>query len=306
MRNQAFRLSIAPAVPIVLVWLLVSTRAVGQAGAQTPPARQGGRPQTVAGCPAASQAFYPCAKAKAQAFIPPRLPDGKPDMNGAWTAPTASGSQNIEDYAGDIFLGPAKSLIVDPPNGKVPYLPRWAAKKQENLKEYIDPMGSCYAPGVPRQVYSPRGLNILQSPGVFAIVNELSHFYRMIPTDGSPHIGHDIRLYMGDSRGRWEGNTLVVDTTNLTERTWLDIVGDFHSDRLHVTERFRLVDPDTILYETTLEDPTVFTQPWMMAFPLRRAEKGHELMEEACYEDDHDLPHMLSNGFKIYLGLPPK
>ena len=109
MRKRVFRLSIAPAVPIVLVWLLVSTRAAGQGGA---PAREGGRPQTVAGCPGASQQFYPCAKAKSQAFNPPRMPDGKPDMRGAWNNPTTTGSQNIENYPGDGFLGPAKTLIV--------------------------------------------------------------------------------------------------------------------------------------------------------------------------------------------------
>jgi len=299
-RNPAFRLSLVTAALTVLVWVLAATPAAGQEGG-------GGRPQTVAGCPALSRGFYPCAKPKAQAFNPPRTPDGKPDMQGAWTAPTATGSQNIEDYPGDTFLGPARSLIVDPSDGKVPYRPEWAAKRQEHLKEYIDPMGSCYAPGIPRQVYSPRGLNILQSPGVFAIVNELSHYYRIIPTDGSPHIGNTIRLYMGDSRGRWEGNTLVVDTDNLTDRTWLDIVGDFHSAALRVTERFTLIDPDTIFFETTLNDPKVYRQPWTMAFPLRRAAKGHEIMEEACYEGDHDLPHLLDNGFKIYLGLtPPK
>ena len=307
MRSQAFRWSVAGVAPIVLVWLIVSTRVSGQGGAQTTPVQGSGRPQApIGGCPRTSQQFYPCAKTKAQAFNPPRTPDGKPDMRGDWNNPTTTGSQNIEDYPGDGFLGPQTTLIVDPPDGKIPYQPQWATKKQENLKEYIDPFGTCYPPGVPRHVYSPRGHHILQSPGVFSIVSEFAHVYRVIPTDGSPHIGNDIRLYMGDSRGRWEGNTLVVDTTNLTDRTWLDITGDFHSDALHVTERFTLVDPDTIFFETTLEDRKVFTRPWTMAFPLVRAEQGHEVMEEACFEGDHDIPHMLEH-YKIYLGLnPPK
>lgn len=300
MNSKRFRLSIARAVQIVLACVVVSTPAAGQEG--TAPARA-----PIAGCPRDSQQFYPCAKPKAQAFTPPRRPDGTPDMQGAWNASTSNGSQNIEDYPGDTFLNPQRTLIVDPPDGKIPYLPQWATKKQQNLKEYIDPWGTCYPSGVPRQVYSARGLHILQSPGVFAFVNEFAHMYRVIPTDGSPHIGNNIRLYMGDSRGRWEENTLVVDTTNLTDRTWLDIVGDFHSEALHVTERFTLVDRDTILYETTLTDPKVFTSPWTMALPLTRMPKGHEVMEEACYEGDHDLPHMLDAGYKIYLGLnPPK
>jgi len=297
-RKQVLRWSIAPAVAILLASLLVSPRAAAQESA---PAREGGRPQTVAGCPGASQQFYPCAKAKAQAFTPPRMPDGRPDMRGAWNNPTTTGSQNIEDYPGDSFLNAAKTLIVDPPDGKIPYQPRWATKKHENLQQYIDPFGTCYPPGVPRHVYSPRGHHILQRPGVFAIVSEFAHVYRMIPTDGTTHIGKDIRLYMGDSRGRWEGNTLVVDTANLTDRTWLDIVGDFHSDALHVVERFTLLDADTIFYETTLDDPNVFTRPWTMAFPLVRMEKGHEVMEEACFEGDHDIPHLLE-AYKIYLG----
>jgi hypothetical protein len=299
MRKHPFRLSIALAAAIVLTWLFAPVHVAGQEGGG------GDRwAKPIAGCPPLSREFYPCAKAKAQAFKPRRNPDGTPDMNGAWNAGTATGSQNIEDYAGDAFLGPAKSLIVDPPSGKVPYLPQWATKKQDNFAHYIDPIGTCYLTGVPRQVFAPRGQAFIQSPGVFAILSEFAHLYRTIPTDNSPHIGDGLRLYMGDSRGRWEGNTLVVDTTNLTDRTWLTISGHFHSDALHVTERFTLVDADTILYETTLVDPKVFTQPWTMAMPLMRMEKGHEVWEEPCFEADHDLPYMLME-HKIWLGLDP-
>src|SRR4029434_6977741 len=106
------RLSIALAAAIVLTWLLVPVQVAGQEGGG------GDRwAKPIAGCPPLSREFYPCAKAKAQAFEPRRNPDGTPDMNGAWNAGTATGSQNIEDYAGDAFLGPAKSLIVDPPSG---------------------------------------------------------------------------------------------------------------------------------------------------------------------------------------------
>ena len=298
MRNQPFRVSIIPAAAIALVWLSVSAQLAGQEGG-------GGAARTapIAGCPPLTRDFYPCAKAKAQAFNPPRNPDGTPDMNGAWNAGTASGSQNIEDYPGDTFFNPARTLIVDPPNGKVPYLPKWATKKQDNWQRYIDPIGSCHLTGVPRQVYAPRGQMFLQSPGVFAIVSEFAHLYRSFPTDNSAHLRDSVRLYMGDSRGHWEGNTLVVDTTNLTDRTWLSISGEFHSDALHVTERFTLVDADTILYETTLVDPKAYTQPWTMAFPLMRMEKGHEVWEEACLEGDRDLQHLIDAGHKIWFGL---
>jgi hypothetical protein len=299
---QVFRVSVASTIATALAWLLVSTPVAGQEGGGGGPA--GFRAAPVAGCPQISRLFWPCAKAKAATFNPPRNPDGTPNMNGAWNPITANGSQNIEDFAGDAFLGRQISIIVDPPDGKVPYLPQWANKRQDNWDHYIDPIGSCFYTGVPRQVYGPRGQAFIQAPGLFAIVSEFAHQYRTIPTDNSPHIGDSLRLYMGDSRGRWEGNTLVVDTTNLTDRTWLSISGHFHSEALHVTERFTLIDPDVILYETTLVDPKVFRQPWTMAMPLVRFEKGHEVWEEPCFESDHDLPLLLQE-HKLWFGLTP-
>ena len=269
-------------------------------------AQEGGGPRKtpIAGCPPVSRDFLPCAKAKAAAFKPPRNPDGTPNMNGAWNPATANGSQNIEDYPGDAFLNPQITLIVDPPDGKVPYLPQWANKRKDNWDHYIDPLGTCYLTGVPRQVFAPRGIQIIQTPHMFAFVGEFAHQYRTIPTDNSPHIGDSIRLFMGDARGHWEGDTLVVDTTNLTDRTWLSISGHFHSDALRVAERFTLVDADTILYETTLTDPKVYRQPWTMAMPLVRFEKGHEVWEEPCFESDHDLPYLLRE-HKLWIGLNP-
>jgi hypothetical protein len=296
------RVSVASTIATALACLLVSTPVAGQEGGGGGPA--GFRAAPVAGCPQISRLFWPCAKAKAATFNPPRNPDGTPNMNGAWNPITANGSQNIEDFAGDAFLGRQISIIVDPPDGKVPYLPQWANKRQDNWDHYIDPIGSCFYTGVPRQVYGPRGQAFIQAPGLFAIVSEFAHQYRTIPTDNSPHIGDSLRLYMGDSRGRWEGNTLVVDTTNLTDRTWLSISGHFHSEALHVTERFTLIDPDVILYETTLVDPKVFRQPWTMAMPLVRFEKGHEVWEEPCFESDHDLPLLLQE-HKLWFGLTP-
>ena len=291
MVTQVFRVSVATTVATALAWSLASVPVTGQEGGGGGGA--GFRAAPVAGCPQISREFWPCAKAKAAAFNPPRNPDGTPNMNGAWNPVTANGSQNLEDFAGDAFLGRQISIIVDPADGKVPYLPQWANKRQDNWDHYIDPIGSCFFTGVPRQIYGPRGQAFIQAPGIFAIVSEFAHQYRTIPIGNTPHIGDTLRLYMGDSRGRWEGNTLVVDTTNLTDRTWLSISGHFHSEALHVTERFTLVDADTILYETTLVDPKVFRQPWTMAMPLVRFEKGHEVWEEPCFESDHDLPFLL-------------
>jgi hypothetical protein len=295
------RLSLVLAVAIALAWI---PRGIVSAQEGRGAVRRPERPP-VAGCPSISREFWPCAKAKAAAFNPPRNPDGTPNMNGAWNPFTANGSQNIEDFAGSQFLGPQVTLIVDPPGGKVPYLPQWANQLQDNWDHYIDPLGTCYITGVPRQTFAPRGIAIIQAPKVFAMAGEFAHQYRVIPTDNSPHIGDSIRLLMGDSRGHWEGNTLVVDTTNLTDSTWLSISGHFHSDALRVTERFTLVDANTILYETTLTDPKVFRQPWTMAMPIIRFEQGHEVLEEPCFETDRDLPVMLQE-HKIWIGLPRK
>jgi len=297
--NMVNRLSLVLVLAIALACAVGATVIGQEAGGgarlpQRPPA---------AGCPSISRDFWPCAKAKAAGFNPPRNPDGTPNMNGAWNAFTANGSQNIEDFAGSQFLGPQVTLIVDPPDGKVPYLPQWAKQREDNWDHYIDPLGSCYITGVPRQTFAPRGIAIIQAPKVFAMAGEFAHQYRVIPTDNSRHIGDSIRLLMGDSRGHWEGNTLVVDTTNLTDSTWLSISGHFHSDALHVTERFTLVDANTILYETTLTDPKVFRQPWTMAMPIIRFEQGHEVLEEPCFETDRDLPVMLQD-HKLWIGLP--
>ena len=125
------------------------------------------------------------------------------------------------------------------------------------------------------------------------LVNAFSHSPRVIPLDGRPHLGPNIRLWQGDARGRWEGNTLVVETTNSNAK-WLDVSGDFHSDALRVVEHFSFVSPDLIRYEATIEDPKVFTGPWTIGLTLRRnTEPGFELWEEACVEGERSTTHML-------------
>jgi hypothetical protein len=193
-------------------------------------------------------------------------------------------------------------VIVDPADGKVPYQP-WAAAKRAEIKEnykdpkpeHLDPDARCFLSGVPRIEYDPPGpFQILQPPGYVVMLYEINNASRIILLDARPHIGENIKLFMGDSRGHWEGNTLVVDVTNNNDRTWFDIVGTFHSDALHVVERWTFVDADTINYEATIEDPKVFTRPWKMAFPLaRNKEKGYELMEFACHEGERDAQTLL-------------
>ena len=249
---------------------------------------------------------------EAKTWTPPRLPDGHPDMQGHWDAAGTTGSYYIEERVADAstpwLTGVAtKSMIVDPPDGKVPYQPWALAQKQQNVDQYIDPFGNCFPSGVPRQVYAPRGHQVIQTPGRVLMLSEWSHVYRVIPTDGRPHLSDKIRLWMGDSRGRWEGDTLVVDVTNHNGKAWLSVVGDFYSDALHVVERFTMVDADTIDYQVTLNDPNVYTRPWTMRFPWVRMEQGHEIWEEPCHESDRDRPHFRNLGFKSYFGVtPPK
>lgn len=237
--------------------------------------------------------------AQAKTWVPARTPDGQPDMQGYWDA-VGRGSYYIEERPDG-----TKSQIVDPPDGKVPYQPWALLRRQENLDHYIDPFANCFPSGVPRQVYSPRGHQVLQTPGYVLIVSEWAHVYRVIPLDTRPHLGPRIKLFMGDSRGHWEGNTLIVDSTNFNGKTWLSVVGDFHSDALHVVERFTPVDANTIRYEAVVEDPKVYTRPWKMAFSWVRMEKGHETWEEPCNEGNEDLKHFHNLGFKSYFGVTP-
>jgi hypothetical protein len=136
------------------------------------------------------------------------------------------------------------------------------------------------------------------------VLVERAHAYRVIPTDGRPHVGTDVRLWQGDSTGHWEGNTLVVDVTNQNGKAWLDQAGNFYSDRAHMIERMTLIDANTIHYTVTIEDPTVFTRPWTMAFPLKRnPQKGFELIEEGCHEGEKNTQYLLDLGFRIYPGV---
>ena len=269
----------------------------------------GQTPSMRGGCPEEPARFHPCALAKARTFSPPRTPDGKPDLQGFWMG---SGSlSNIEEHPAstpDVLAGGdrgGRTLIVEPADGKIPYQPWALAQRKENVRRYIAPLAQCLLPGVPRQMHSPGGFQIIQRPGYVVVLTDYVHSYRVILSDGRRHVGEDIRLLQGDSRGRWEANTLVVDVTNIRALMWFDWAGNFYSDAVHVIERLTLVDRDTIHYEALIDDPKVFTRPWKMAFGMsRRQEPGYEAMEEACYEGDHDRP-LYNLGYETYRGVVP-
>lgn len=224
-----------------------------------------------------------------------RLADGKPDMQGYWETRNFFSAFDLETHEKAEFGVPAgHGVVVDPPNGKIPYQP-WALEKKKDILEhhlFDDPQAHCWLSGVPRQMYTPFGFQILQPPGYVVLLYEAFHSYRIIPLDGRPHASAAIHMFEGDSRGHWERDTLVVDVTNQNEKTWFDMAGNFHSDALHVIERYTMTDLNTIQYEATLEDPKVFTQPWKIAFELgRNREPDYEQMEYACVEGEKDLEH---------------
>jgi hypothetical protein len=203
------------------------------------------------------------------------------------------------------------SLVVDPPDGRVPLTPAAEAQRDYNIAhnadsyEYMSVWDRCITRGMPAGMF-PAGYNnayqIVQIPGYVVILYEMIHETRIIPLDGRPHVSANIRLWNGDSRGRWEGNTLVVDTTNYnnkgsigTSAATARIKGIPQSEALHVVERFTRTAADTINYEVTIDDPPMYTRPWKVAFPLTRAE-NYRIYEYACHEGNHAVENILRGG----------
>jgi hypothetical protein len=257
-----------------------------------------------AGCPLADPAkFHACAVPKMKAFTPPRTADGVPDMQGMWER--AYQSQNIEEHAADgLNTQAGPSLVVDTPDRKIPYQAWALAARDKMVAAFVSPLAACLLPGIPRYVIAPGPHQILQAPGQVVHLLEYSHSHRVIPTVTKPHAPSGTRLYLGDARGRWEGNTLVVDVTNVNGQTWIDNAGNFFSDRLHVVERFTMVDANTIHYEARIEDPQVYSRPWTMVSALtRNQEPGFELFEQACHEGNQSVEESLKIGMKFYRGV---
>jgi len=203
------------------------------------------------------------------------------------------------------------SLVVDPPDGRVPVTPAAEAQRDYNAAhnsdsyEYMSVWDRCITRGVPAGMF-PAGYNnayqIVQTPGYVVILYEMIHETRIIPLDGRPHVSANIRLWNGDSRGHWEGNTLVVDTTNYNNKGSIGtsaatnrIKGIPQSEALHVVERFTRVSPETISYEVSIDDPPMYSRPWKAAFPLTRDEK-YRIYEYACHEGNHAVENILGGG----------
>ena len=222
------------------------------------------------------------AALSAQGYRAPRTADGKPDLNGIWQALNTAHA-DLQDH-GALPGVPASPGVVD--GNEIPYQPGALAKKKENLANSAtaDPLAGCFLPGVPRATYLPCPFQIAQTPSAVAFLYTFRRAPRLVYTDGSKH-PEGLVFWMGDSRGRWEGDTLVVDVTSFNDKTWFDSAGNFHSEALHVVERYTRTGPDHLLYEATIEDPNVFTRPWKISMPLyRRLEKNLQILEYECVE----------------------
>ena len=220
--------------------------------------------------------------ARGQEYASPRTPDGQPDLQGIWQVVNTA-AWDIQDHAAQLGV-PAGQGVVE--GNEIPYQPWALVKKQENFENRLtaDPETKCSMPGVPRITYMPYPFQILQFPDRVLILYEYVHVTRTIYMDGSSHPGGHIDFWMGDSRGRWEGDTLVVDVIHFNDQTWFDRAGNFHSNALHLVERYTPTGPDHLSYEVTIEDPNVFTRPWTMSMPLyRRQESDVQLLEYECY-----------------------
>jgi hypothetical protein len=234
--------------------------------------------------------------AQTAAFKPPRLANGHPNLNGIWQAMNTA-NWDLEAHAAKqslvLAMGaegaePGGLSVVE--DGTIPYLPAALEKKKQNAAKRmdLDPEVKCYLPGVPRATYMPYPFQIFESEKAMAIAYEYDGAFRNIYLkDPGPA---PVDSWMGQSYGKWEGDTLVVDVTGLDERTWLDRAGDYHSDALHVVERYTLRSPDVLWYEATIEDSKVFSKPWKISMPLyRHVEKNAQLLEFKCVEFVEDL-----------------
>lgn len=293
--------------------------AAAPAAAQAPPPPPELTPPvkvaSIAGCPGEPLAFHHCALQKAKAFAPPRLPNGRPNFQGYWRGRLTQ-AFSVEGVAADdpLLKDPimpwfaAPPEVVEPGDRKIPYQP-WAAaigRRGVNFHQYVDPRTTCSTAGVPRLALQDAA-QIVQPPTDDHILwlHDDHHQYRVIAMGQRPAVGRDVQTWNGLSRGRWEGNTLVIETTNFNGFTWLDDAGNFYTSNARLTERLTMVDPDAIHYEVTVEDPTVYTRPWKLAWALvREKEPGFELIEEACREGERSMGRIREQGARLYFGIP--
>jgi hypothetical protein len=219
----------------------------------------------------------------------PRAADGKPEFTGLWQAMNTA-SFDLQDHSARLDV-PAGVGVVE--GNEIPYQPWALEQRKKNLTASRtpdpvthttpDPVSKCYMPGVPRATYMSYPFQIVETPRQVAFAYEFARTSRTVYMNSKHEEG--LEDWMGDGRGSWDGDTLVVDTVGFNDQTWFDGSGNFHSEQLHVVERFSYADPSRLDYEVTIEDPKVFTRAWKMSMPLyRRLDKGAQLLEYHCLE----------------------
>ena len=224
-----------------------------------------------------------------------RRPDGKPDISGYYNSPNAGGAAfNVEAGPAAVGQPATQGAITDPPDKLIPYTTAAKAKREELLAHHLydDPEAHCLPSGIPRQTYAPFGWQILQPDGYVVMIYEAFHAYRILPLDGRPHLPANVRLWEGDGRARWDGDTLVVDTTNQTGKQWFDMAGNFSTPTLHVVEKITPIDSNTLNWEATMDDPAVYTRPWTISARITKNNTpNYQILEFACHEGEQDLIH---------------
>lgn len=224
----------------------------------------------------------------------PRSADGKPDFRGMWQAPPLFNSNVLEEHAAGFGIQAGKTVVIDPPDGKIPYQ-EWALKERDEHRKaenaYLDNEGRCVLSGMPRiMLFS---YEVIYAGNDIVLFFDYVHTTRIIHMNRRTHISPAIGLWLGDSYGYWEGDTLVVDSANFNGKFWFALGGDFASDNLRIVERFTMSDPNTMQWKATLTDPKVYTRPWTMQWnrPYIRG-RVEEDLDEDCHEGNADLAHL--------------
>jgi hypothetical protein len=225
----------------------------------------------------------------------PRSPDGKPDLSGIWQT-TSAADYDLQPHSGRKDAPPGVGIVA---GNVIPYTPAALEKKKKNFENRAtaDPRLKCWTLGTPRGIYYPEPFQIFQRSQDVTVFFEFGHSVRTIHTDGTLHPAEgDHEFWLGDSRGHWEGDTLVVDVRDFNDQTWLSRAGDFHDEALHIVEHWKLVDANTIDYQASIEDPGVFTKRWNIEVYLyRHRERNFELIENYCYTLDYDKHYPVPN-----------
>jgi len=296
-------------------YIFVSLLAIGIAAAQAPKPKAYAPPKTPWGDPDL-QGLWP-----GSVNIPLQRPENRVDRDTLTAQEVkARDTASKQRVATGTWIEyyPASSqasLVVDPKNGRLPPMTAEAERRNKAVRgglgpptlsspevradsvEDFDLWGRCITKGLvgsmlPGNLYN-KGNRIIQAPGIFVIQNEMVHETRIVPTDGRPHRGKDIRTYMGDARGHWEGNTLVVENTNFVKDIAMNGINfALLTDQLRIVERFARIAPDKLSYDATVEDPGTWTRPWTMhvTYPL---DPNYELYEYACHEANYGMADIL-------------